>query len=108
MIWAETTKLDATTKMWIPKSHAGKTLWYNNVEIENFMRAVDSSWRVDRTLRLAAYDGINGDQMLIPPGLLGKTGPLGILASCNPKKENSPALPINYKAWKKLKGYRGQ
>jgi Family of unknown function (DUF5910) len=107
IIYAESDKLNAISKAWVPKTYGGTELWWKPAAIDTYIKTLDSSWVPTTTLRMSIIDGSTGEQMVIPPALIGTNGgkgPLGITATCKEKETDIPNVDVDYTRWPNVKG----
>ncbi|PYH88620.1 hypothetical protein BO71DRAFT_131630 [Aspergillus ellipticus CBS 707.79] len=96
VIHADTTKWAAAKKAWIPETANGETLWYKPTNIDKYLK--DTLHKApDETLRLSKISGKEDLQLGIPKKMLGKTGDLGLTASCVDKVADLGTHTIDYR-----------
>ncbi|OJJ66434.1 hypothetical protein ASPBRDRAFT_666063 [Aspergillus brasiliensis CBS 101740] len=88
---------DNYCKAWIPETYDGKKLWYHPDSIDSYLKTVEHQ-TPDETLRLSKISGDDAVYQLgIPKAMLGKTGHLGLMATCKAKASELPQHAVNYK-----------
>ncbi|PYI08321.1 hypothetical protein BO78DRAFT_385207 [Aspergillus sclerotiicarbonarius CBS 121057] len=104
VIYADQSKWLAAKKAWIPETADGKTLWYEPKNIDSYIKNT-RHLTPDDTLRLSV---IKGDehvlQLGIPKHMLGKTGHLGLTATCKAKASELPQHSVNYRSLNNVVG----
>ncbi|GFN21674.1 uncharacterized protein AtWU_11483 [Aspergillus tubingensis] len=97
VIYAEQSKWLTAKKAWIPETYDGKKLWYHPDSIDSYLKTVEYQ-TPDETLRLSKISGDDAVYQLgIPKAMLGKTGHLGLMATCKAKASELPQHAVNYK-----------
>jgi len=110
VILANSDALDRVSKAWVPETLDGAKLWYEDGEIDYYIRFLEDSWDPAKTICLSIISGMNYDdvQLLIPPGLLNMNGgAMGLVAICKAALAELPDAVVNYDDWQdNIKGSR--
>ncbi|KAM7184766.1 hypothetical protein V8F33_012812 [Rhypophila sp. PSN 637] len=95
VILADSDALDRVSKVWVPQTYGGSTLWYHSDDVDSYIQTdINFTWNPAKTLRMSIVDG-NPDQLqlVIPPGLLNSNGgAMGNIARCDPQI-------VDYDSW---------
>ncbi|ESK85283.1 hypothetical protein Moror_11332 [Moniliophthora roreri MCA 2997] len=106
IIYADSDKFNAAAKAWIPKTSGSMKLWWNENNINSYIKSLGIS-DPSKTLRFSPIDGDDQHyQMLIPPALLSGTfsKPLGLTANCVDSVAKLPTNRVDYWSMVGMKG----
>ncbi|KAI1397313.1 hypothetical protein F4819DRAFT_503496 [Hypoxylon fuscum] len=109
-IYADPNQLNKVSKAWVPEQYNGKTLWYDNDAVNDYIKELESSWDPARTLRLSKVSGREDIlQLAIPFNLLNQNGgAMNFKTTCSANLDDMGSYVVNYDDWQNnIKGDRG-